>query len=125
MDSLDPAGVVSIRPVVVDRPVRLDEEPKLGAIQFTAITFHPIRPVVYLATERVVYGTLVFFRTNALLTAPPLAYDLSMSALLGHVKVSHTERITHVLASATHPFLIGAIDVQFSFLSFGASDISR
>lgn len=41
------------------------------------------------------------------------AYDLSLSALLGHVKVAHTERITHVLSSATHPFLIAAIDVRF------------
>lgn len=38
-------------------------------------------------------------------------YDLSISGLLGHVRVGATERITHVLASATHPLMIAAIDV--------------
>lgn len=51
-DSLDTAGVISIRPVASERHAASDAGPPA----FIAITFHPIRPIVYLATEHVIYG---------------------------------------------------------------------
>lgn len=56
MDSIDPAALLSFRPVAVEKPLKVDEEPKASALQFCSITFHPIRPVLYAATERVIYG---------------------------------------------------------------------
>ena len=52
-------------------------------------------------------------------------YDLSISGLLGHVRVATTERITHVLSSATHPFMIAAIDVLPCFPSSAELDAVR